>query len=533
VHQLVASFEELIAAELTHPAMAVPLATGITNVWAYLAQDYVAAESLDLAVRGYGPAPPADALRVAAQLGGALDFAAVASIYHGALHPRDVLLSSDETRLTGVGIVRALDQVGVAAPVRRPYTAPERIAGAAWDRRADVFSLAALIYQLLWGRRISGNAQQVADGLSQLPGAHLKALQATFARALAEEPNDRFGTALEFAESLKEAFPDVALTEPAPPRKRASAAKKTSEARLPLEEPAASVVPPLELASPAAALPTVGVPPATSERGEPREVGERKELDEVENVHRVDDVDNVHRADELPDLRAPSFGDVREPLSERVVAEPPAISVLERSRSAVWPLMAALLIGLAIGFAGGYGIGSREHQPVPSADLAPVSVPAAPAAPATVPTRQDPTEVAVPTARKPAPDRPTPNRPARNSSAPGRAASDRTASGRAPTERTVPGRTSPARAPASEGTTAPGASGTAGRFVGGLSIESRPDGARVFLDGKLMGTTPLAVPSISAGEHAIRLERDGYRRWSSSVRIVASEQNRVTASLER
>ena len=76
-------------------------------------------------------------------------------------------------------------------------------------------------------------------------------------------------------------------------------------------------------------------------------------------------------------------------------------------------------------------------------------------------------------------------------------------------------------------------SGTVGRFVGKLNVDSRPTGAHVFLDGRLIGTTPLAVPSVPAGEHAIRLERDGYRRWSSSIRIVAAEQNRVTASLER
>jgi PEGA domain len=79
----------------------------------------------------------------------------------------------------------------------------------------------------------------------------------------------------------------------------------------------------------------------------------------------------------------------------------------------------------------------------------------------------------------------------------------------------------------------PEPTGPAGRFVGRLSVDSRPPGARVFLDGKLLGTTPLAESSIPAGEHAIRLERDGYRRWSSSVRVVANEQNRVTASLER
>jgi hypothetical protein len=72
-----------------------------------------------------------------------------------------------------------------------------------------------------------------------------------------------------------------------------------------------------------------------------------------------------------------------------------------------------------------------------------------------------------------------------------------------------------------------------GPFVGELMVESRPPGAKVFLDGKLLGTTPFAQPAIPAGEHAIRLERDGYRRWSSSIRVVANEQNRVTASLER
>ena len=63
--------------------------------------------------------------------------------------------------------------------------------------------------------------------------------------------------------------------------------------------------------------------------------------------------------------------------------------------------------------------------------------------------------------------------------------------------------------------------------------DSRPQGATVFIDGKLAGATPLSVPAVPAGDHAVRLEREGYRRWTSSVRIVAPGQNRVTASLER
>ena len=107
---------------------------------------------------------------MAAQLADALDFAASVNIVHGALHPRDVLLSSDDTRLTGVGVARALEQIGVAAPVRRPYTAPERMAGAFWDRRADVFSLAALLHELLWGRRVSGLGADAGAALTPTRG---------------------------------------------------------------------------------------------------------------------------------------------------------------------------------------------------------------------------------------------------------------------------------------------------------------------------------------------------------------------------
>src|SRR5207248_1725771 len=107
VHRLVALFEQVIATRLTHGSVAAPVATGISGANAFLVQDYIAADSLDISVRDRGPAPLVDALRVISQLAGALDFAARADITHGALHPRDVLLSSDETRLTGLGIARA------------------------------------------------------------------------------------------------------------------------------------------------------------------------------------------------------------------------------------------------------------------------------------------------------------------------------------------------------------------------------------------------------------------------------------------
>jgi hypothetical protein len=68
--------------------------------------------------------------------------------------------------------------------------------------------------------------------------------------------------------------------------------------------------------------------------------------------------------------------------------------------------------------------------------------------------------------------------------------------------------------------------------AGVLNIESRPEGAQAFLDGTLRGVTPLAIRSVPAGDHALRLNHVGFRPWSSSIRIAASENTRVTASLE-
>jgi serine/threonine-protein kinase len=522
VHQLVASFEELISAELTHPAIVEPLASGISGVSAYLAHDYVAAESLDLAVREYGPAPPADALRVAAQLAGALDFAAIVNVSHGALHPRDVLLSTDQARLVGFGVARALDRVGVSTPIRRPYSAPERAAGHAWDRRADVFSLAALVYELLSGRRITGHGSQAADDLAEVPGARLRALRATFARALAEDPNDRFGTALEFAEALKDAFPDGALTEVAPARRPSGSARKASEPRLPLEEPRLEEpLQPAEPREPAGPLEPTGPHRAAVPRGPAVPLDSLLHL-RTADLPRHEDVRAAPRA------AAPEVPTSVQPPRARPV-EPPSISVIEQSRSAVWPLMAALVVGLAIGFAGGYGIGERDRQasttlespPSSPSELSPTP---SPGASPSIGTTSSATPVA-PASTSPAGSQP--NVRSTNGTAPAQQA-------RRAAERSQSSRPSRVRPPADaiERSNAPVPSGTAGGFAGLLTVASRPEGARVFLDGKLMGTTPLAIPNVGAGEHAIRLELDGYQRWSSSVRIVASEQNRVTASLE-
>jgi serine/threonine protein kinase len=240
VHQLLGEFEKLIAVELQHPVIAAPRAAGIEGNSAYLAQDFAAADSLDIVIRENGAAPPAKAVRVAGQLAEALDYAADRQILHGALHPRDVLLSDDDIRIVGLGVARALERVGAVAPVRRPYAPPERINDEGWDRTADVFSLAAIVYELLCGKRITGIGSEAADSLGEVPGADMEALQRVFALALAADPSYRYATATAFTDALKDAMgievaPAKPRTRRARPKLRVVAAEP-GEPSLPLDE---------------------------------------------------------------------------------------------------------------------------------------------------------------------------------------------------------------------------------------------------------------------------------------------------------
>jgi hypothetical protein len=67
---------------------------------------------------------------------------------------------------------------------------------------------------------------------------------------------------------------------------------------------------------------------------------------------------------------------------------------------------------------------------------------------------------------------------------------------------------------------------------GSVFVDSRPQAARVFVDGRPVGTTPLQVPNVRAGIHVVRIERTGYSSFSTTVGVKAGEQARVTAALE-
>ena len=75
--------------------------------------------------------------------------------------------------------------------------------------------------------------------------------------------------------------------------------------------------------------------------------------------------------------------------------------------------------------------------------------------------------------------------------------------------------------------------GNYGTTSGALLVDSRPNGASVYVDGRLMGRTPLLLDKLEVREHVIGLEMAGYKRWASSIMVVGGARTRVAASLEQ
>ena len=202
-HTLAECLNRMSEIGLSEPGLVTPLKAGVQETVAYLAQEYVTAESLDVAMRHYAPATIDRSAPFVSQLADAIDGARAAGVLHGALHPRDIFVTPDSARATGFGVVSALEEVGLRGPVRRPYTAPERVAGTDWGPGADIFSLAVIAYELLTGKRPAGTGAEAARELRESPASSSSELQQLFESALAERPEDRPRTAHEFASALE------------------------------------------------------------------------------------------------------------------------------------------------------------------------------------------------------------------------------------------------------------------------------------------------------------------------------------------
>jgi hypothetical protein len=69
--------------------------------------------------------------------------------------------------------------------------------------------------------------------------------------------------------------------------------------------------------------------------------------------------------------------------------------------------------------------------------------------------------------------------------------------------------------------------------IGDLSVETDPNGAAVYVDGRLAGATPVSVSGISAGEHRVRVVKSGYLENARLITVTAGKPTAVKVKMTR
>ena len=67
--------------------------------------------------------------------------------------------------------------------------------------------------------------------------------------------------------------------------------------------------------------------------------------------------------------------------------------------------------------------------------------------------------------------------------------------------------------------------------AGAISVSTRPDGVRVFVDGKYRGLSPLSLENVSPGPHTVMAESTGYWEAIKQVEVASEEKSMVSLDL--
>jgi hypothetical protein len=66
---------------------------------------------------------------------------------------------------------------------------------------------------------------------------------------------------------------------------------------------------------------------------------------------------------------------------------------------------------------------------------------------------------------------------------------------------------------------------------GGITIRTEPQGAEVWIDGALRGSTPLDLPNVTGGDHSIEIRKEGYGPFAGNLTVTPGENITLERSL--
>lgn len=220
---------------LNHPNICTLHDVGSQNGTEYLVMEYVDGESLAQRL-AKGPLPIDQVLKVGREIADALDRAHRSGIVHRDLKPGNIMLTKAGAKLLDFGLARSASPTASIAtltgsavpqaPVTEEgtivgtfqYMSPEQIEGKELDARSDIFSLGAVLYEMVTGQRaFEGKSQlSVASAILEKEPAPISGitpviprnLEHIIRRCLAKDPDERWQSARDLALELTAVRPD-------------------------------------------------------------------------------------------------------------------------------------------------------------------------------------------------------------------------------------------------------------------------------------------------------------------------------------
>ena len=210
-----------VTANLQHPNLLPLFDSGEAGGLLFYVMPFVEGESLRAKLEREKQLPIDEAVRISLSIAAALDYAHRHGVIHRDLKPENILLHDGQPVIADFGIALAVSNAGGARVTQTglslgtpQYMSPEQASGdRVIDGRSDIYSLAALTYEMIAGEPPhSGTTAQaiiaklmttVPLPLSTLRNSAPVHVEIAVAKALAKLPADRYSTAREFAEALE------------------------------------------------------------------------------------------------------------------------------------------------------------------------------------------------------------------------------------------------------------------------------------------------------------------------------------------